>query len=464
MNINLTETIYSPIQPSTDVIVYKPRDDFIKTFLTKTTDRTYKSCFERTKYETSHLSKFGKNHVFTLLGSSIAQINTLQKQGVLDGEILIAQGNQPLFHLINRDIEGMKEPQFMIASVSKQFFAIALLKALYDCSNAKTEETRILEVKSKLHAPISLFLPANSSIWSGHPPSWAQTISLHHLLTHTSGLPNYTELDRYDSQITSERKFCELPHSSAEMLQLISTEPFSFPPGTQYSYSNTGYHMVAVILEAITKKSASRYIQEAIFDPLGLTSTTCPSKGRWDELKQQSQYLRLVPQYKYDISQQSKVYPETVFEDLSNSKGDGSIISSAKDLLTWNQALHKKQSILPKPLYTIFTSVNLENYGYGIEVKESNLGTVLSHSGSIGTHRTLLCYYPNHDISIILLGHISSDLDKIETEVNALLSSLQETIPDVDQRNKTASTILSEKYPYTRGIEMIADLIQNMMH
>ncbi len=391
----------------------------------------------------------------------IGSIKDLQKQGLLDGEILIAQGNLPLLHLRSQDIEGIEEPQFMIGSVSKQFFAVALLKALYDSCLGETEDAKINEIRAKIYAPISLFLPKNAAIWAGNMPVWAHEVSLHQLLTHTSGIPNHTEFEEFLAYTTPDRKYFEFPHSPAEIIQIVSAKPLLFPPGSKFSYSNTNYLLVAEIIETITKKTASSYLQEALFDPIGLVSTTNLEQGRLDEL----QSFRLPSQWNYDPrGDQETLYPQLHMEDISIAKGAGSIVSSATDLLKWNQALHKTRSVLPDSLYSMFLQEYLDGYGYGIGIDPSDLGKILGHSGGIGGFRTLLCYFPDHDLSVIVLSNISYDYDKIDGEYKELFIALQETIPDERERAHEALKILSEKYPGKRGFEKILSMMQTLPH
>lgn len=397
-------------------------------------------------------------------------VNDLQDKDFLDGEILIVRGDQVLLHEISQDIGCFKDPKFMIGSVSKQFFSVALLKALYDCSTSATEKGKISDVKTRLDVPLSTYLPEESAIWSGSMPEWAHKISLHHLLTHTSGIPNFTRLDEYSAETGLGRKFFELIRSSADIIRLVLNKELQFKPGTKFSYSNTGYLIIAEVIEAITKKTASSYIQESLLDPIGLSSTTNVERGRWDELILDKKYVELVPQWKYDPRGPiDRLYPLSHSEDLSIAKGGGSIISTARDLLKWNQALHRKRLILSDQLYDIFINESLnENekqivYGYGIRIDKSFLGTVLAHDGGIGAYRTFLAYCPDHDLSIIVLSHISYDYDKIEGEIKELLLSLQQMIPHEEERTQEALKMISKKYPNTRGFEKVMDMLRKLL-
>lgn len=392
-------------------------------------------------------------------------VKDLHKKELLDGEVLIVRDGQTLLNLRSRDVfaaDTSNDPQFMIGSVSKQFFAVALLKALYDWSTCETEELKISDVKNKLHEPISYFLPADSVIWDGNMPSWAREVSLHHLLTHTSGVPNYTASKEFSNLSPPNRnqRWYESYRSPSEIVSLISKDPLLFVPGSEYSYSNTGYTIIAEVIESITSLPAAQYLQEALFDRIGLSSTANPLKGQWDALKQDLTFSGLVAPFKYDPrGDQLELYPLAHCEDISVAKGGGSIISTSADLLKWNQSLHRDQSVLPKELYELLITPNMDDYGYGIGVEKNNTGVLLGHSGGIGSYRTLLLYMPEQDLSIVILSSICSDFDKIEAEIKEIDESLKDSIPDEKQRNEAAFKVILEKYPNTRGFEIIAENI-----
>lgn len=349
----------------------------------------------------------------------IVSLKELHRQGLLDGEVLIAKGDQVLLRMQSNDIASnltREEPQFMIGSLTKQFFATALLKALYDSSKCLTEKTKIADVKKKLRQPLSHFLPRDSTIWNGKMPTWAHKVTLHHLLSHTSGIPNYTDYEDYFSnQDDSEKLFLELFHSNGEILQIVSKDPLQFTPGSEFSYSNTNYIIIAEVLETITKTSTSTYLQQALFDPLELSSTSNPSKGKWEDLKLQGMYSRLVPQWESNPQLSSPLHSE----DISAAQGSGSIISTAPDLLKWNLSLHKEQSILPESLYQLLTQENLNGYAYGIGIHKTPLGIAFEHLGKIGTYRTILQYLPDHDLSVIVLSHVNTEGDEM-TAINKI--------------------------------------------
>lgn len=383
----------------------------------------------------------------------------LHQKELLDGEVWIVRDGQTLLHLMNPSFES----QCMIGSVSKQFFAVALLKALYEGGVGETEELKIESVKKKLHAPLSQFLPKGSAVWGQDMPAWADEISLHHLLTHTSGVPNYTAATGFLS-FNGNQRWDGSFRSGSELIGLISKEPLQFAPGSKYDYSNTGYVLIAEVIESITSTSVSDYLQKELFDRLGLMSTASPIQGQWSALKLEPRFKALAAPYKYDpCGNQSELYPLAYCEDISVAKGAGSIISTSTDLLKWNQSLHRDQSVLPKALYQLLITPNLDCYGYGIGVEKSGSGLILGHGGGIGTYRTLLFYLPEYDLSFVVLSNVCCDYDKIEAEFKKIEESLKGSVPE-ELRFEAAQKLLFEKYPISRGFDILPARISQLFH
>lgn len=396
-------------------------------------------------------------------------LENLQKKGLIDGEVLVAKGNDILLDLQSEDVGGQNhenDPQFMIGSVSKQFFAVALLKSLYDTSLADSDQEKAADVQNKLQQSISHYLPADSAVWNGEMPAWANTVTLHQLLSHTSGIFNYSDSEgfEYNQQLDPGMKFFEYPHHSADIIQLVSRDPLEFTPGTKFSYSNTGYMLIAEVIESVTSMSADEYLKLALFEPNGLLSTSNPTIGRLNELGDTPDFNRLAKEWKFDpLHNPEKVYPPMHSEDVSVAKGAASIMSTAQDLLKWNQALHKDKTVLPESMYQILVTANLDGYAYGIGVQNNELGKVYGHSGVIGAYRSYVMYAPAEDISIIVLSNVSYDWHKANSEIADLASSMASKVRDPEARFEMASQIMMENHPITRGHEAIMQVLNTSL-
>lgn len=392
----------------------------------------------------------------------LEEIRELEQKNLIDGKVLIARGDQVLFVAQNKEFNAMgEESQFMIGSISKQFFAAALLKLLYENCPDWEEEKKIEYVKNQLAQPLSSILPAESMIWNGHMPEWAQTITLHHLLSHTSGLEDYTGSDEYQEVSEEGKRFIEIPHAKSDVIGLIAKKPLLFAPGTQFVYSCTGYVLIAEIIEVLSELPAHVYLQQTLFTPLGLTSTFNPDQGGAEVLKKISHLSRLASQGLYDLKDRElNLYPLSYNEDVSNAIGSGSIISTAVDLLKWNLALHKVRSILPDELYQLMVTPNLEGYGYGIGLATSNHGMVYMHRGVIDAYRSRLYYFPEQDLSIIVLTSTTYDEGALDDDRDEILLSLSNSLSHSEKEDKVMEQLL-EKYPDERGFNCIIDLIDS---
>ncbi len=207
-------------------------------------------------------------------------VHDLQQKGLFDGEVLIAQGKTILEHFCSPDVEAAAknggQPQFLIGSVSKQFTAVALLKALYDISPENDVEGKCAWIVKQLYKPLSKFLPADAPLWSGAMPAWAHTVTLHHLLTHTSGIAQPIGNLFRTKGFEGVWAFLSSPHSPHELIRMVIDAPVEFGPGKNYSYSNVGYTLLTEVVGALTNMPFAHYLQYAIFEPLEMTKTCHP--------------------------------------------------------------------------------------------------------------------------------------------------------------------------------------------
>lgn len=317
------------------------------------------------------------------------------------GVVFLAQGDQILYqraggvaHLEKGDSISSSS-QFLIGSVSKQFTAAALLKALW------TQHPSLPSLKNSLQSPISTYLPADHPIWQGKAPPWIDTVTLHQLLTHTSGIVNFTETPAFQ-----EASFYEQRHTPDEVIDLIKGQNLLFTPGTQQSYSNTNYFLLSEIVSALTQTPFSQFLQEQFFQPLEMAATDQPPFGNSPLL--QSAYPAFVEPLQLDPSGQ--LAPLNTAMDLSLAQGCGGIVSTAEDLWKWNVALHEKQTVLPPEVYELMitdytSSLGEEAEGYGLGIQEFSSGIIYGHQGRLETHNAMLLYAPQGSATVIILSN-----------------------------------------------------------
>lgn len=385
----------------------------------------------------------------------IATIKNLQESGKLDGTVIIGKGNQHIAYFDNsadlldpaQGIDG----QYTIGSVGKQMMASALLKAMCERAPGDTPEKRSAFVEHQLKLPIISFLPSTDKVWQCGVPEWASRVTIHQLLCHRSGIPDFTRFESYFTEDADGKQFEEKPHEAWEFLALIEGEPLDFEPGTSEAYSNTGYVLVKEIIRAVTGVSAQEYMNKDLFKPLGMDHTQALSRG---------DKASLLAPLRYDPAEPTKpLYSPTRHGDPT---GGGPIVvaTTALDLLKWNLALHRDLQVLPKPLYDLFISPHSNGptgygYGYGISRDKTRFGLGLSHSAAGGAR---VVYIPSEEISLIVLNHVIYDWDCVENYIQQRTNELVIAGNSRSLAEKQATSEILEKYPpEQRGYEAIVN-------
>ncbi|MBA2651063.1 MAG: serine hydrolase [Tatlockia sp.] len=231
----------------------------------------------------------------------------------LDGSIVTISGKKYNFSISGPRIK--KESQFYIGSLTKQLTAFMLLKILQDQFPEKDLE--------KLLDQNLLTLFPNSKLLSEIDRPWLSKISLLDLLTHQSGLSDY--IDYYENDIKNP-ELLNSPINSIEILQSIK-----FNPSKKYYYSNTNYFLLGKLIEEIGLNSLDKIFERLIKVPAKMELSYAPIIGNYYFLKDDSRFSKLLP----DLN-------DSIFIDMSNAIGAGDVISSASDLIKWNDFLHKK--------------------------------------------------------------------------------------------------------------------------
>ena len=268
------------------------------------------------------------------------------------------------------------ETKFRIGSVTKQFVAAALLKL---------QEEGKLQLTDKL----SQYFPDIPR---------AEEVSLHHLLTHTSGIHSYTSRPDFISKVTR-------PVNQAEMLAIIKEDPYDFNPGDAYSYNNSGYMLAGFIVEKVSGKSLDQYLKDAFFKPLQMNNTGIHTSAL--ELENEALgYGKAEGSYSRDIDW-----------DMSWAGGAGALYSTVGDLFKWNEALYRGKILSEASLKAALTPVVLNDgsmpqtggigYGYGLMMGSYRNQDVVMHSGGLHGFISQLAYYPQEEITVVLLTNLT---------------------------------------------------------
>jgi CubicO group peptidase (beta-lactamase class C family) len=267
------------------------------------------------------------------------------------------------------NVRNTLETKFKIGSISKQFTAFLILRLVQE---------GLLDLSS----PIKNYIPS-------YRGEGVNVITVHHLLSHTSGLTS-------DNSPDEEFRLEKLPHSTSELVKYIETEKLISEPGKHFNYSNFGYTLLAYIAETITNKTYGKLIDEYISLPFNLPNTK-HHENRTIE-------TNLARGYQYDLINGVE---NIKYIDDSYVTGSGSIVSTVLDMYKWSNQLDTT-TVLKKSLKDLLFRPNLENYGYGWDVLRWPISTnitldIQKHEGSVNGFAGEFSRVGNDKLSIILL-------------------------------------------------------------
>ena len=294
--------------------------------------------------------------------------------GIMEaGQIVLekAYGMADLQH----GIENTAETIFENGSVSKQFTSAAIILLA-------------IEGKLALNDDVREYVP--------EVPDYGNKISLHHLMTHTSGLRDWGSVASISGWPRHERS-----HNHSDVLDIISQQTaLNFHPGSEYSYSNTGYNLLAMVVERVSGIPFAQFSANHIFNPLGMNHT------QWRD-----DHRRIVP----GRSTAYRALGDSEFEILQpieHVHGNGGLLTTVNDLLIWNQALEDgriggKRFLGMMHEQGRLTDNSLITYAGGLQIDSYKGIKRISHTGSTAGYRAFVARYPEHNLSIALLCNTS---------------------------------------------------------
>ena len=287
---------------------------------------------------------------------------------IQNGKVIVAKS----YGLANVEdkIPCATNTDFRLASVTKQFTAMAVL-ILADHKKLSLEEH------------LTDFFPEF--------PAYGKQITVRHLLTHTSGLIDYEDVIP---------KGTEIPVLDRDVLRLLMQQDKTyFPPGSKYKYSNSGFALLAQIVEVRSGNTFAHFLKENIFEPLKMTQTLAYEQG-----------LSIVPNRAYGHAQAPSGWQRTDQSLTSSVLGDGGVYSSVTDLFKGDQALYKSKLVSEPMLRVAFSPAIVtdrpgRSYGFGWFISEYRSVKEISHSGDTIGFRTRIARFPDKKFSVIILAN-----------------------------------------------------------
>lgn len=291
-----------------------------------------------------------------------------------DGQTKMNRGFGRSNKAANRDND--KDTVFRLASVTKQFTAMAVMIL---------QERNMLNIDDS----ISTYLPS-------YPRG--NEITLKQLLTHTSGIRNYTELSLSDSAWHN----IETPQ---ELLATFENKPLDFTPGSKYRYSNSGYAVLGVIIEAVSGISYADFIQSEIFTPLGMTRSTYALDNMGSDNTAQGY---------------SGYGLKTDSGNMKVPYAAGALASTITDLYKWDQSFYDNSLVSEQTKALIFTPAR-QNYGLGWVIGHNN-GLNYAHGGGIKGFSTYVQRFPEQKKLIVVLSNVTNfPANEMAEHLNSLL-------------------------------------------
>jgi CubicO group peptidase (beta-lactamase class C family) len=263
---------------------------------------------------------------------------------------------------------------FRIGSMTKQFTAVAILMLA---------EEGTLEVSD----PITRFLPDY--------PTRGKTITIEHLLTHTSGIKSYTDMPDFRANIRKD-------YTVGELIDLFKDQPMDFEPGERYQYDNSGYFLLGAIIEKASGMGYEAFLQKRIFEVVGMPRTSVESTSR------------ITPRRARGYAKTGDTWVNADWMSMTQPYAAGAIVSTVDDLARWDAALYTGRLVRPETLARAFTPHRLKDgttieYGYGWQPGRWEGFTVLQHGGGINGFLSMGVRVPERKVYVAVLSNRTAE-------------------------------------------------------
>lgn len=335
-------------------------------------------------------------------------LSTYEEYGKFNGSVLVSNQGKVIykkgFGMANMewDIPNQPNTKHRLGSITKQFTAMLILQL-------------VAEGKLELNEPITTYLP-------DYPKANGDLITSHHLLTHTSGIPNYTSFPKFREDENRD------PYTPEEFLKKFDEKELDFTPGEKFSYSNSGYFLLGVLVEKLSGKSYEQMLQDKILTPLNMKDTGYDHFG--DVLKNRAT----------GYERSGRDYVNSSYLDMSIPYAAGSMYSTVEDLYKWDQALYTT-SILPKQYMSLYFKPYIPAYGnshyaYGWGVGYTKIGKSMDsiyeigHGGGINGFNTNISRTTSNNSLIVLLNNTGgAPLNDMTTAIRGILHGKEYDMP-----------------------------------
>ncbi|WP_235972733.1 serine hydrolase domain-containing protein [Pedobacter ghigonis] len=302
------------------------------------------------------------------------------------GAFMVARKGQVLYQKafgkanLELGVNLITESVFQLGSMTKQFTAAAVLLLAQ-------------QGKLKVSDPIGKYIP-------DYPGG--DKITIHHLLTHTSGIKDFTKMKALAGIAQKEM-------TPKMMVDFFKDEPVDFAPGERFGYNNSGYVLLGYLIELVSGESYAAFVQQHIFNPLGMIHSYYASDRQ------------LIEKRAYGYQKKESGYVNKTAINFSVPFASGALMSTLADLLKWQNALNQNKLLHVAEAQQAFSRYKLNNgelfnYGYGWHIKEIEGLVARAHGGSIFGFKSMGVYIPDEDIYVVGLTNCDCNSPTILVE------------------------------------------------
>lgn len=295
------------------------------------------------------------------------------------------------------------DTRFRIGSLTKQFTSLAIMML---------EEENLL----KMDTPLATFIPDYPN---------GEKITIKHLLTHTSGIPDHTSLPGFQE---ARRVY---PTSLLETIDSFKTLDLEFQPGSKFEYSNSGYILLGYIIETITGKPYADLIQTRIFDLIDMGDSGFIDRDT------------IISNMASGYSKKNELPCKAPYRDISNAHASGALYSSVEDLYKWDRALYQSQLLEQSQIQKMFIPYR-SHYALGWGVIELFGHQMVGHNGDTEGFSSNISRFPQEDVCIVLLSNQDkTNVGKMAYDIAGLIFNPASTT-DQQETVSSSKTVVSQ--------------------
>jgi CubicO group peptidase (beta-lactamase class C family) len=333
-----------------------------------------------------------------------------------DGKALLSKGYGSAN--LEWDISNSPSTKFRLGSITKQFTAACIL---------------LLEERGKLKVedPVKKYMPDAPAAWD--------KMTIFNLLTHTSGIPSFTGFPDYHST--------EAIATTPELLVArFRDKPLEFQPGEKWNYSNSGYVLLGYLIEKISQQSYRQFVQENIFNPLGMKDSGYDSNSE------------IILHRASGYTPGPKGMTNAGYIDMTIPLSAGALYSTTEDLVRWEQGLMGGKLLSPTSLKKMTTPFK-NDYAFGLGVHTANGHRLIDHGGGIEGFNTFLAYYPEDKLTVVVLANLNGQApDAIASKLAAVAHGEIVVLPS-ERKEVTVSPAILAKYVGTYELMPDFDIV-----